>query len=120
MMNFERQQRRSRSTNRLHKITLNRVVRDRNDAGDVVTTATVLPATGAYWASVSPITEKQRSEHDRINVEATHFVRCDARLDIRETDQILFDSRTFEILSIAKMFEVNRDYLITTKELRPK
>ena len=96
---------------------MRRLTRTTSADGDAIVSVTTQ---GPYWASIDPISERQRHEYQVINTECTHFVRCDARLDIRETDEISFKGRNFEILTIVDLHEYERDKLITTKEIRPK
>ena len=116
MMNFERQRRKSRSTNRVHRITVRRITRTTTADGDSIPEVKII---GSYWASVDPIREEQRREYQTIGTECTHFIRCDAKIDIKETDEIIFKNRKFEILTIIDLHEMGRDKLITSKEIRP-
>jgi SPP1 family predicted phage head-tail adaptor len=115
-MPFNRETKKSRSTNRRHLITVQRITRTTNVDGDAVVAKSTI---GPYWASVDPMNERQRVDYQTIGTECTHYIRCNGKLDIRETDNILFDGRVFEILTIVNLHEVDRDKLITTKELRP-
>ena len=116
-MNFNRLPMKSRSSNRRHRITVERLTRVQDSDGYLVTEKETL---GPYWASVNPVSEKQRTEYQGIGTECTHIVRCDAKLDILETDQIIFKNRVFEILTAINIHEIERDAVITTKEIRPK
>ena len=116
-MNFNRQPTKSRSSNRRHRITVERLTRGQDADGYLVVEKETL---GPYWASVNPVSEKQRTEYQGIGTECTHIIRCDAKLGILETDQIVFKNRVFEILTAINIHEIERDAVITTKEIRPK
>ncbi|MDR2592999.1 MAG: phage head closure protein [Chitinispirillales bacterium] len=106
----------SRSTNRRHRITVVRTTRT-NDRGVV---KTVDEEVGTYWSSVTPLTEQLRIQYQTMNVKATHAIGLDGRVMVEEKDKIKFGDRVFEILTIKRVDELDRDQVLITEEIRPK
>lgn len=115
MMSFERQGRKSRSTNRRHRLEVQRSSRV-NEQGFVVTAYTPV---GTYWGTMDPITEKQRVQYHSISSEVTHFARVNGQADVEEKDRLFFKGRYFEVLTVVNINELDIEKLITTKEIRP-
>jgi head-tail adaptor len=113
---FERQRRKSPSTNRRHRLVVERKAREKV-AGYV---SQEWQHINEYWGSMSPITERQKAEYKTINVEVTHLSRMHAKCDIVEGDRVIFKGRFFEVLSAVNIFEVEEEKLVTLKELRPQ
>jgi len=117
-MRFLQQNFKSRSTARRHRISVIRTVRT-NERGFVKDEAKVI---GTYWASVTPLTESLRIQFETMKVTATHSISMDSKVDVKETDKLKLDNtgREFEILTIKRVDEGNRDLVIITEEIRPK
>jgi head-tail adaptor len=116
-MQFLAQKFKSRSTARRHRISVIRTVRT-NERGFVKDEAKVI---GTYWASVTPLTEALRIQFETMKVTATHSISMDSNVDVKETDKLKLGSgREFDILTIKRVDEGNRDLVIITEEIRPK
>jgi hypothetical protein len=55
-----------------------------------------------------------------MNVKATHAIGLDGRVMVEEKDKIKFGDRVFEILTIKRVDELDRDQVLITEEIRPK
>jgi len=115
-MQFLQRQYKSRSTARKHRISVIRTVRT-NERGFVKDKSEVI---GTYWASVIPLTEALRIQFETMKVTATHSISMDSNVDVKETDKLKLGNREFEILTIKRVDEGNRDLVIITEEIRPK
>jgi SPP1 family predicted phage head-tail adaptor len=104
------------ATNRKHRIAVIRTTRT-NDRGVV---KAVDEEIGTYWASVTPLTEQLRIQYQTMNVKATHAIGLDGSVKVEEKDKIKFGARFFDVLTIKRVDEVDRDLVIITEEIRPK
>lgn len=75
-------------------------------------------AVATAWASIEPIKAVQQFQNRSIGVDATHLVIMDALTSINEFNRLVFNGRSFEILSIENLQERNFDLVITCKEVR--
>ena len=115
-MKFWQKESKSRSTERRHFITIERI-RTENENGYTVEKKD----TSQYvWASVETLSEKQRLDYQNISVAATHRIVVNGYVDVNESDVIKFNNREFEILTIRDVDERGIDKMIITKEIRPK
>ena len=106
---------RSRSTDRRQKVMILRVVNANEDGYNAAQEKKL----GPYWASVNPVSERLRVQYQSISVSASHAITIDGRIDVQESDKILFGERSFDILTIKNVDENYRDKVIITQEIRP-
>lgn len=71
------------------------------------------------WAGIRPMRASQIVEYKSLNVHATHLVEVRGEVDIQETDQMLFGSRVFEVLTVENEREEGVRKWVTCKERRP-
>lgn len=115
-MTYERQQRKSNSTTRRHKLLVTRLERVNEGGFSKVARIEICEV----WATLDPISERQRHEYQSISTEVTHVVRTSAKADILEKDELHWQGRVFEILTSINIQEIENERLITAKEIRPK
>jgi len=115
-MTFWKRDKKGRSTERRHRITVLRVERGRAAGG--YTEKSTAPA-GPYWASVESLTETQRVKYQSVSVDATHRITVDGAIEVDEGDMIEFDGRRFEVMTVRREEERRRDKVIFTQEIRP-
>lgn len=70
----------------------------------------------SVWASIESVgaTETRRAEQQQI--EATHAIRIRYYSGLTAKDRVVFNSRTFEILSVLNVDERNIEMLLVCKE----
>ena len=115
-MQFWRRDKKGRSTERRHRITVLHVERERAAGG--YTEKSTAPS-GPYWASVESLTETQRVKFQSVSVDATHRITVDGAVDVNEGDRIEFEGRQFEVMTVRREEERRRDKVIFTQEIRP-
>jgi SPP1 family predicted phage head-tail adaptor len=115
-MLFWKRDNKGRSTERRQRITVLRVARERAAGGFTEKSTT---PTGPYWASVEPLTESQRVKFQAVSVDATHRITLDGAIEVDEGDRIEFEGRQFEVMTVRRVDEGNRDKVIITQEIRP-
>lgn len=54
---------------------------------------------GTVWASVDPLTAYQRMDYSSISTDVTHLVTIRGNINVDDTQQVLFDGRSFEVLT---------------------
>lgn len=70
------------------------------------------------WAHIRPMRAKQVEEYRSINVNATHLIEVRGGVDIEEDQQIIFGSRTFEVLTVENEKEEGVKKWVICKERR--
>jgi|GEM_PF-969269 len=70
------------------------------------------------WASVNPLKADQVFEYRSKNVHATHLIKVRGYSQLSELNRILFDGRTFEVLTVENLQERDFIKLATCKEVR--
>ena len=73
---------------------------------------------GTYWAEIKPLFAKQIFEYRSLNVHATHQIKVRANVIIDEDDQIIYGSRTFEVLTVENESESEVVKWVICKETR--
>lgn len=68
------------------------------------------------WAAIEWGSGRRFLEASQLNSEVQGIVRIRYRSDIDATWRISYKSRTFQIISIANVYERNREMVITCKE----
>lgn len=68
------------------------------------------------WASISPISAKQRDYYNSLSTEITHIIKIRGDVDCRDTYKIKYDNREFEILTVENIQERDLLKIITCKE----
>jgi SPP1 family predicted phage head-tail adaptor len=71
------------------------------------------------FAAIYPIQARQQFQYKSIGVEATHLVKMRGLIDVAETEELEFNNRRFEILTIENIQERDFVKIITCKERRP-
>jgi SPP1 family predicted phage head-tail adaptor len=69
----------------------------RNSFNEVVTSETTV---ATVWASVSPISERERLQGQQVGSEKTHRVEIRYRDDVATDNTLVYDGRTFRIVGI--------------------
>ncbi len=96
-----------------HRLTFRKVTRATNSMGESVETyvdhCTV-------WGSVHPLTGRRYFEAQQVDAEVSGEIRIRYRSDILATMQILFGTKTLEIVSLVNTLEANRELVIYYKE----
>lgn len=82
------------------------------EGGQYETWATV----NTVWASVWPVKSDLVYEYKSMGVEVTHQIKIRGYIDVTEQNRIIYDGRTFEILTVENFQENDFDVLITCKE----
>jgi len=113
---MDRQNKKTLSSVLRHRVDIQTATRSSDSEGGVSTSwATV---TAGVPASVDPIQARQQFQNRSVNVDATHIIKMRADVSLVETQQILWGSRVFEILTVENITEISEMYYITTKERR--
>ena len=68
------------------------------------------------WASISPITAKQRDYYNSLSTEITHIVKIRGDVSCLDTYQIKFGDRIFEILTVENIQERDVLKILVCKE----
>ena len=68
------------------------------------------------WASISPITAKQRDSYKSLSAEITHMIKIRGEVDCDTTYQVKFDDRVFEILTVENIQERDMLKILMCKE----
>jgi len=71
---------------------------------------------GVTWASVDPITAKQRNYYNSLSTEVTHIVKIRGDVICSDTDRLVFGERIFEILTIENIQERDILKMVTCNE----
>jgi len=97
------------------RVTLQNVsaVRDSNYGG--VTTSAAAAAT--VWASIDPISARERLRLGENVAEATHVVKVRYTTNVAQTSRVVYGSRTFEVLSLIDVEERGKVIHLICKEL---
>ena len=72
---------------------------------------------GAVWALVEPLAGQELFEAKRIQPEVTHRVTIRYGSDVTTRDRLVWDGRTFGILSALNIEERRREVQLSCKEL---
>lgn len=70
------------------------------------------------WAKIRPMRAKQVEEYRSINVNATHLIEVRGAVTVEESYQIIFGSRTFEVLTVENELEESVKKWVICKERR--
>jgi len=111
----ERSGRKTLATELRHRVTVKTCGRTADGEGGFTR---AYSTAGTYWASISPIRATQVWEYRSINVEATHLVSLRGAATIGETDQIVYGTRVFEVLTVENIQERDVVQVCTCKEVR--
>lgn len=68
------------------------------------------------WASISPITAKQRDYYNSLSTEITHIIKIRGDVACLDAYQVLFGTRVFELLTVENIQERNQLKILTCKE----
>jgi len=68
------------------------------------------------WASVNPISAKQRTYYNSISTEITHVIKIRGEVECLETYQVKFGDRLFEILTVENIQENDVQKILVCKE----
>ena len=115
-MYFEREKRKNLSSILCHRVDIQSETRTADNEGGFSASWTTIIAN--VPASVDPIQARQQYQYKSVNVDATHWIKMRGEITIAEKDQIVWGSRTFEILTIENINENGVLKFITTKERR--
>lgn len=99
-----------------HRVNIQSATRASDGEGGVATSWTTTLSDVA--ASVDPIQARQQFQYKSVNVDATHFIKMRGEITVTEKQQIVWGSRTFEILTVEDINENGALKFITTKERR--
>ena len=105
------------STNRRHLVWIRSATKVR-DAEGGFTTQWANKEDVQTWASISPIQARHQTQYKAVGVDATHLVKVSGYTDIEEKDEILFGTRTFEVLTVENMQESDFEKVCTCLERR--
>jgi SPP1 family predicted phage head-tail adaptor len=98
-----------------HYITIQRATVTPDGEGGTRRTWTT---TASVWAAIYPMRANRVYELAGMDVQATHNIKLTGYIDINEKDQILFDGRVFEVLTVENLQESEFCLWITCNELR--
>jgi SPP1 family predicted phage head-tail adaptor len=70
------------------------------------------------WAAVNPLKAAQQFDFRSVGVDATHLIKVRGTVQLQEKNRILFNGRTFEVLTAEDLQERGIVKLITCKEVR--
>lgn len=99
-----------------HRVT----ILDRQDGADdgsggrPVTYVAIVPDA---WASFRQATENEIFNSGRLNNVITHVVRFRWRTDLKQDNRLFFRGRTFEIISVNNVDELNRVAIVKANEI---
>lgn len=68
------------------------------------------------WASISPISAKQRDYYLAISAEVTHLIKIRGNVSCDSTHQVKFGERIFEILTVENIQERDTLKILVCKE----
>lgn len=97
-----------------HRIALQSASEDRQGNGEVLLTYSTF---ATVWASVRPMQGNELESAQQISAIVTHKIRIRYNDTIAPRNRILFDSRTFEVVSILNYQERNIYQDILCKEV---
>ena len=69
------------------------------------------------WGSVNPVKASQEMEYKSISTETTYLIKVRGNVDCNDTQQIKFNNRYFEILTIENIQERQIEKQIFCKEV---
>lgn len=115
-MPVEREIRKQLVTLLRHRVDIQTATRSSDGEGGVATTWTTTQSD--IPAAVDPIQARQQYQYKSVNVDATHFIKMRGEITVTEKQQIVWGSRTFEILTVEDINENGILKFITTKERR--
>lgn len=78
---------------------------------------TYVPIVPDAWASFRQATEFEVFNSGRINNVITHVVRFRWRADLKPDNRLLFRGKTFEIVSVNNVDELNRVAIVKANEI---
>jgi len=96
-----------------HRITIEQPANSSDGEGGMVAGWVKV---GVTWASVDPISAKQKTDFSSISTEITHLVKVRGNVICKDTYQLQFDGRTFEILTVENIQERDILKIIMCKE----
>lgn len=70
------------------------------------------------WAQVKTMSGGEQERSDQRKSLTTYDIVARFRDDLRTADRILFEKRTFDILAINNMFELNSYLIFTCEEIK--
>jgi len=79
------------------RVTIKRPTETVNDVGERIKT---LSAVASRWAEVKPLSGNERDYAARVAAELSYQVAFRTPLDIRQTDQVVWNSRTLEVAAV--------------------
>lgn len=115
-MAFDREKKKGFASVLCHRVDIQTETRTADGEGGYTAGWSTLMAN--VPASVDPIQARQQFQYKSVNVDATHWIKMRGEITIAEKDQIVWGSRTFEILTIENINENGVLKFITTKERR--
>lgn len=80
-------------------------------------TNTYIPIVPDAWASFRQATENEIFNSGRLNNVITHVVRTRWRDDLKRDNQLLFRGKTFRIVSVNNVDELNRVAIVKANEI---
>ena len=95
-----------------HRITIQQLAEGENDLGDIVQTWT---AFATVWASVEPLTGREYLSAQQVSAETSGRIRMRYRAGVNPTMRVLFNSLTYQILSVINPGELNVELELMTK-----
>ncbi len=97
-----------------HRIALQAGTGTQGEYGNIPLTFSTY---ATVWASVQPLSGRERLNAQQIHAETTHRIRLRYLSTVTTKDRISFDSRTFEIVSLINWDELNWMLELLCKEV---
>lgn len=98
-----------------HRLTFKSTNTTADSFGEVSESPTTTVAT--VWGSINPLSGRELLQAQQVQAEVTHRVRIRYRSGLDPSMQIVFGTRTFDIVSIINLEERDREIEILCKEL---
>ena len=97
-----------------NRITLQKPVQTRNTFNEMVTT---YPDVATVWAAVEWRSGRRYESANQLNSEIQGIIRIRYRSDIKPEWRIKYGTRYIQILSIANVYEKDRELQLNCKEM---
>ena len=95
-----------------HRIVIQQVSEGENDLGDIIQTWTNF---ATVWASVEPLAGREYFSAQQVSAETTGRIRMRYKAGVSPTMRVLFNSLTYQILSVINPGELNVELELMTK-----
>jgi SPP1 family predicted phage head-tail adaptor len=113
---LQREGKKSLASELRHRVTIQRKTTTTDGEGGVTEAWATLQS---VYAAIYPIRADKLSQYNTENVDASHIIKLRGYITILEKDRIVFGNRTFEVLTVENIQEVDMLQIVTCRERRP-